>query len=97
MKIPTAFTAIFLAAINFVGAQNTGANAVASPLSEGDNVTAAGWDHYHRPTTGGAVFYPGRYSSVVAMSANRFGLYKNWHEAVPRGGGTDYFQDQEGN
>jgi beta-xylosidase len=52
---------------------------------------------------GGAAFYkaPGgdgiRYSSVVAMSTNLFGPYTQWHEAVPCGGGTDYFQDKEGN
>jgi beta-xylosidase len=46
---------------------------------------------------GGAGFYQGRYSSVVAMSTNIFGPYQNWEEAVPCGGGTDYFQDKEGN
>jgi beta-xylosidase len=46
---------------------------------------------------GGAAFYQGRYSSVVAMSTNIFGPYNNWHEAVPCGGGTDYFQDKQGN
>jgi xylan 1,4-beta-xylosidase len=46
---------------------------------------------------GGAAFYQGRYSSVVAMSTNIFGPYKNWQEAVPCGGGTDYFRDKEGN
>ena len=46
---------------------------------------------------GGAAFYQGRYSSVVAMSTNVFGPYKNWEEAVPCGGGTDYFQDKNGN
>jgi hypothetical protein len=46
---------------------------------------------------GGAAFYKDRYSSVVAMSTNIFGPYKNWTEAVPCGGGTDYFQDKEGN
>ena len=52
---------------------------------------------------GGAAFYkaPGsdsvRYSSAVAMSTNLFGPYTKWHEAVPCGGGTDYFQDTEGN
>lgn len=45
---------------------------------------------------GGAAFYKGRYSSVVAMSTNVFGPYKNWEEAVPCGGGTDYFQDKQG-
>ena len=46
---------------------------------------------------GGAAFYKGRYSSVVAMSTNIFGPYKNWEEAVPCGGGTDYFEDKHGN
>ena len=46
---------------------------------------------------GGAAFYKDRYSSVVAMSTNLFGPYTNWHEAVPCGGGTDYFQDKQGN
>ena len=46
---------------------------------------------------GGAAFYKDRYSSVVAMSTNIFGPYKNWTEAVPCGGGTDYFRDKEGN
>jgi beta-xylosidase len=46
---------------------------------------------------GGAAFYKGRYSSVVAMSTNIYGPYKNWEEAVPCGGGTDYFQDKDGN
>ena len=52
---------------------------------------------------GGAAFYkpPGsdslRYSSAMALSTNLFGPYTKWHEAVPCGGGTDYFQDKEGN
>ena len=52
---------------------------------------------------GGAAFYkpPGsdgiRYSSAAAMSTNLFGPYTKWHEAVPCGGGTDYFQDKAGN
>ena len=46
---------------------------------------------------GGAAFYKGRYSSVVAISKNIYGPYTNWEEAVPCGGGTDYFQDKEGN
>ena len=52
---------------------------------------------------GGAAFYkpPGstsvRYSSAMAMSTNLFGPYTKWHEAVPCGGGTDYFQDKSGN
>ncbi len=46
---------------------------------------------------GGAAFYKGRYSSVVAISDNIYGPYKQWHEAVPCGGGTDYFEDKQGN
>jgi beta-xylosidase len=44
----------------------------------------------------GAAFYKGRYSSVAAISDHLFGPYKQWHEAVPCGGGGNYFQDQEG-
>jgi len=46
---------------------------------------------------GGAAFYKGRYSSVCAISDNLYGPYHDWHEAVPCGGGTDYFPDKEGN
>ena len=46
---------------------------------------------------GGAVFWNGRYDSVVAMADNIWGPYKHWHEAVPCGGGTNYFQDNDGN
>jgi xylan 1,4-beta-xylosidase len=46
---------------------------------------------------GGAAFYKGRYSSVMAISDTIYGPYKQWHEAVPCGGGTDYFRDKEGN
>ena len=45
---------------------------------------------------GGAAFYKGRYSSVVAMSTNLFGPYKNWEEAVPCGGGGNYFMGPDG-
>jgi hypothetical protein len=45
---------------------------------------------------GGAGFYQGRYSSVVAMSTNVFGPYTNWQEAVPCGGGGNYFQGPDG-
>lgn len=44
-----------------------------------------------------AAFYKGRYSSVAAISDNIYGPYTQWHEAVPCGGGTDYFQDKQGN
>ncbi len=45
----------------------------------------------------GAAFYKGRYSSVAAISDNIYGPYKLWHEAVPCGGGGNYFQDKHGN
>jgi xylan 1,4-beta-xylosidase len=41
--------------------------------------------------------YEGRYSSMAAISDNIYGPYKGRHEAVPSGGGTDYFQDKQGN
>lgn len=44
----------------------------------------------------GAAFYKGRYSSVAAISDNIYGPYKQWHEAVPSGGGGNYFQDRAG-
>jgi xylan 1,4-beta-xylosidase len=48
---------------------------------------------------GGAVHLTAkrRYSSAVAISDNIFGPYKQWHEAVPCGGGGNYFQDKAGN
>ncbi len=39
----------------------------------------------------------GRYDSVVGIADNIWGPYTKWHEAVPCGGGTNYFQDLEGN
>jgi hypothetical protein len=45
---------------------------------------------------GGAAFYQNRYSSVAAMSTNIYGPYKNWHEAVPCGGGGNYFKGPDG-
>jgi len=39
--------------------------------------------------------YEGRYSSMVAMSKNIYGPYDHRHEAVPCGGGTNYFQDKQ--
>lgn len=40
--------------------------------------------------------YQGRYSSMVAISENIYGPYRMRHEAVPCGGGTNYFKDKEG-
>jgi xylan 1,4-beta-xylosidase len=45
----------------------------------------------------GAVFYQGRYSSAAAISDRISGPYRQWHEAVPCGGGTGYFEDHDGN
>lgn len=39
--------------------------------------------------------YQGRYSSLVAISDNIYGPYDGRHEAVPCGGGGNYFQDKE--
>jgi hypothetical protein len=44
----------------------------------------------------GAAFYHGRYSSVATISTNLFGPYQQWHEAVPCGGGGNYFADAHG-
>ncbi len=50
---------------------------------------------------GGAVFWNGttggRYDSVVCIADNIWGPYAQWHEAVPCGGGTNYFKDKDGN
>jgi hypothetical protein len=49
---------------------------------------------------GAAVFWNGdgghRYDSVACSADNIWGPYSHWHEAVPCGGGTDYFQDNDG-
>ncbi len=54
---------------------------------------------------GGAIFIGGidraagrngRYSSAIMISENIYGPYRQWHEAVPCGGGGNYFQDKEG-
>jgi hypothetical protein len=46
---------------------------------------------------GGADTFEGRYSSMCAVADNLFGPYRNVHEAVPCGGGTNYFKDKQGN
>ena len=46
---------------------------------------------------GSADDYEGRYSSVVAIADNIYGPYRMRHEAVPSGGGTNYFKDKQGN
>ncbi len=45
---------------------------------------------------GAADDWEGRYSSVVAVADNIYGPYRMRHEAVPSGGGTNYFQDKKG-
>jgi xylan 1,4-beta-xylosidase len=64
----------------------------ASIAQEGASLFKANGKYY----LGGAGFYKGRYSSVVAISDNIYGPYHDWHEAVPCGGGTNYFQDKDG-
>jgi beta-xylosidase len=50
---------------------------------------------------GGAAFWGAttgsRYSSVVSVSDKIYGPYKQFQEAVPCGGGGNYFQDKDGN
>ena len=41
--------------------------------------------------------WEGRYSSILTISGNIFGPYRMRHEAVPTGGGTNYFKDRKGN
>jgi xylan 1,4-beta-xylosidase len=41
--------------------------------------------------------WEGRYSSILTISDNVYGPYRMRHEAVPTGGGTNYFRDKEGN
>ncbi len=60
---------------------------------EGAVLFKANGRYYH----GAVDDYEGRYSSCVAMSTNIWGPYDNWHETVPCGGGTDFFQDKQGN
>lgn len=43
-----------------------------------------------------ADMYEGRYSSMVAVSENIYGPYRERHEGVPCCGGTNYFRDHEG-
>jgi beta-xylosidase len=45
---------------------------------------------------GAADTYQGRYSSMVAQSRSIYGPYALLEEAVPCGGGTDYFRDKDG-
>ena len=41
--------------------------------------------------------YEGRYSSMAALSDKIYGPYRWRHEAVPSGGGGNYFRDKQGN
>jgi beta-xylosidase len=60
---------------------------------EGAILFKANGKYYH----GAVDDYEGRYSSCVAIADNIWGPYTNWHETVPCGGGTNFFQDREGN
>lgn len=60
---------------------------------EGAVLFKANGKYYH----GAVDDYEGRYSSCVAIADNIWGPYTNWHETVSCGGGTNFFQDKEGN
>jgi beta-xylosidase len=60
---------------------------------EGAVLFKANGKYYH----GAVDDYEGRYSSCVAIADNIWGPYRDWHETVPCGGGTDFFEDKEGN
>lgn len=60
---------------------------------EGAVLFKANGKYYH----GAVDDYEGRYSSCVAIADNIWGPYDQWHETVPCGGGTNFFQDKEGN
>ncbi len=67
------------------------------PAKEGASLFKAN-GLYH---VGGAEFINGadgtRYSSTDAVADKIEGPYRGWHEAVPCGGGGNYFQDKDGN
>jgi xylan 1,4-beta-xylosidase len=46
---------------------------------------------------GAADDWEGRYSSILTIADNIYGPYRMRHEAVPTGGGTNYFRDKKGN
>jgi hypothetical protein len=64
-----------------------------SPAGEGASLFKANGKYY----IGGASTVSGRYSSVDAMADTIAGPYHDWEEAVPCGGGGNFFQDKEGN
>ncbi len=45
---------------------------------------------------GAADTYEGRYSTCLAIADRIYGPYRKRHEAVPGGGGTGFFRDQDG-
>lgn len=59
---------------------------------EGAVLFKANGKYYH----GAVDDYEGRYSSCVAVADNIWGPYDQWHETVPTGGGTNFFQDKNG-
>jgi hypothetical protein len=64
-----------------------------APAFEGATVFKRNGKYY---MTGAYFYTKGRYSSVAVISDNIYGPYKHWHEAVPCGGGGNYFQDKNG-
>jgi beta-xylosidase len=61
--------------------------------TEGATLCKANGKYY----LGSADSYEGRYSTCVAISDTIFGPYHTRHESVPRGGGTNFFQDKDKN
>jgi len=59
---------------------------------EGAVLFKANGKYYH----GAVDNYEGRYSSCVAIADNIWGPYDKWHETVPCGGGTGFFEDKQG-
>lgn len=60
---------------------------------EGAVLFKANGRYYH----GAVDDYEGRYSSCVAVADSIWGPYDQWHETVPCGGGTNFFEDKVGN
>jgi hypothetical protein len=63
------------------------------PAHEGASLFKANGKYY----IGGAATVAGRYSSVDAIADTIAGPYRAWQEAVPCGGGGNFFQDKDGN
>jgi beta-xylosidase len=82
--------------ITLEGPNVLGAGGVGRPPNrighEGVSLFKANGTYY----LGAADNYQGRYSSMVAQSKTIYGPYTLLQEAVPCGGGTNYFRDKQG-